>query len=100
VHYFKKYNAGMSVYAEERFFNEATRLYGVLDQRLAAHEYLSGSYSIADMAVWPWVSRFEWQGIDLEEFANVCRWYEAIATRDAVGRGYDKPMYVNDIPRP
>jgi GST-like protein len=52
------------------------------------------------MAVWPWVSRFEWQGIDLEEFANVCRWYEAIATRDAVGRGYDKPMYVNDIPWP
>jgi GST-like protein len=100
VHYFKKYNAGKSVYAEERFFNEAMRLYGVLDQRLAAHEYLSGSYSIADMAVWPWVSRFEWQGIDLEEFANVCRWYEAIATRDAVGRGYDKPMYVNDIPRP
>lgn len=100
VHYFKKYNTGKSVYAEERFFNEAMRLYGVLDQRLAAHEYLSGSYSIADMAVWPWVSRFEWQGIDLEEFANVCRWYEAIATRDAVGRGYDKPMYVNDIPRP
>ena len=100
VHYFKKYNAGKSVYAEERFLNEAMRLYGVLDQRLAAHEYLSGSYSIADMAVWPWVSRFEWQGIDLEEFANVWRWYEAIATRDAVGRGYDKPMYVNDIPRP
>jgi GST-like protein len=100
VHYFKKYNAGKSVYAEERFFSEATRLYDVLDQRLAAREYLSGSYSIADMAVWPWVSRFEWQGIDLGEFANARRWYEAIAARDAVARGYDKPMYVNDIPRP
>ena len=100
VHYFKKYNAGKSVYAEERFFSEATRLYGVLDQRLAAREYLSGSYSIADMAVWPWVSRFEWQGIDLGEFVNARRWYEAIAARDAVARGYDKPMYVNDIPRP
>ena len=100
VHYFKKYNAGKSVYAEERFFSEAIRLYGVLDQRLAACEYLSGSYSIADMAVWPWVSRFEWQGIDLGEFANARRWYEAIATRDAVARGYDKPTYVNDIPRP
>tara|TARA_B100000963_G_C22351852_1_gene547616 strand:- start:59 stop:679 length:621 start_codon:yes stop_codon:yes gene_type:complete len=99
VHYFKKYNAGKSVYAEERFFGEAKRLYGVLDQRLAAREYLSGSYSIADMAVWPWVSRFEWQGIDLGEFANARRWYEAIAARDAVARGYDKPMYVNDIPR-
>ena len=100
VHYFKKYNAGKSVYAEERFFSEAARLYGVLDQRLAAREYLSGSYSIADMAVWPWVSRFELQGIDLGEFANARRWYEAIAARDAVARGYDKPMYVNDIPRP
>ena len=99
VHYFKKYNAGKSVYAEERFFGEAKRLYGVLDQRLAAREYLSGSYSIADMAVWPWVSRFEWQGIDLGEFANARRWYEAIAARGAVARGYDKPMYVNDIPR-
>ena len=100
VHYFKKYNAGKSAYAEARFFSEAMRLYGVLDQRLAASEYLSGSYSIADMAVWPWVSRFEWQGIDLREFANARRWYEAIAARDAVALGYDKPMYVNDIPRP
>ena len=99
VHYFKKYNAGKSVYAEERFFSEALRLYTVLDQRLAATEYLSGSYSIADMAVWPWVSRFEWQGINLTDFANVQRWYEAIAVRPAVQRGYDQPMHVNDIPR-
>ena len=99
VHYFKKYNAGKSVYAEERFFSEALRLYKVLDQRLASIEYLSGSYSIADMAVWPWVSRFEWQGINLTDFANVQRWYEAIAVRPAVQRGYDQPMYVNDIPR-
>jgi GST-like protein len=100
VHYFKKYNAGKSVYAEERFFNEALRLYGVLDKRLEAEEYLSGSYSIADMAIWPWVSRFEWQGIDLAEFVNIRRWYEAIAARQAVSRGYHQPMFVNDIPTP
>ena len=100
VHYFKKYNAGKSVYAEQRFLNEALRLYGVLDKRLEAEEYLSGSYSIADMAVWPWVSRFEWQSIDLAEFVNVCRWYEAIAARHAVSRGYHQPMFVNDIPTP
>mgnify|MGYP000004220562 FL=1 len=100
VHYFKKYNAGKSVYAEERFFNEALRLYGVLDKRLKAEEYLSGSYSIADMAIWPWVSRFEWQGIDLVEFVNIRRWYEAIAARQAVSRGYHQPMFVNDIPTP
>ena len=100
VHYFKKYNAGKSVYAEERFFNEALRLYGVLDKRLEAEEYLSGSYSIADMAIWPWVSRFEWQGIDLAAFENTRRWYEAIASRQAVSRGYHQPMFVNDIPMP
>lgn len=100
VHYFKKYNAGKSVYAEERFFNEALRLYGVLDKRLEAEEYLSGSYSIADMAIWPWVSRFEWQGIDLAEFGNIRRWYEAIAARTAVFRGYHQPIFVNDIPTP
>lgn len=99
VHYFKKYNAGKSVYAEERFFSEALRLYKVLDQRLAVSEYLSGSYSIADMAVWPWVSRFEWQSINLADFINVQRWYQAIAARPAVQRGYDQPMYVNDIPK-
>ena len=100
VHYFKKYNAGKSVYAEKRFFKEALRLYGVLDMRLEAEEYLSGSYSIADMAIWPWVSRFEWQGIDLVEFVNIRRWYEAIAARQAVSRGYHQPMFVNDIPTP
>ena len=99
VHYFKKYNAGKSVYAEERFFTEALRLYKILDQRLAETAYLSGSYSIADMAVWPWVSRFEWQGINLKDFLNVQRWYEVIATRPGVQKGYDQPMYMNDIPK-
>jgi GST-like protein len=99
VHYFKKYNAGKSVYAEERFFTEALRLYKILDQRLAETAYLSGSYSIADMAVWPWVSRFEWQGINLKDFLNVQRWYEVIAARPAVQKGYDQPMYMNDIPK-
>jgi GST-like protein len=99
VHYFKKYNAGKSVYAEERFFHEALRLYQVLDQRLGESEYVSGAYSIADVAIWPWVSRFEWQGIDLADFVNVKRWYEMIASRPAVLRGYDQPMYMNNIPK-
>ena len=100
AHHFLKYNQGKAPYAEKRYRDEANRLYSVLDRRLESREFLSGSYSIADMAVWPWVSRFEWQGIDLREFANARRWYEAIAARDAVALGYDKPMYVNDIPRP
>lgn len=99
VHYFKKYNAGKSVYAEERFYKEAQRLYSVLDQRLSEVEYLAGEYSIADMATWPWVSRFEWQQIALNEYPNVQRWYAHIADRAAVQKGYDVPMFVNAIPK-
>ena len=99
VHFFKKYNSGKSVYAEERFYKEAQRLYGVLDQRLGEVEYLAGEYSIADMATWPWISRFEWQQISLKEYPNVKRWYAQIANRPAVQKGYDVPMFVNAIPR-
>ena len=100
VHYFSKYNAGKAPYAEDRFCNEALRLYGVLEARLAKEEFLSGSYSIADMATWPWISRYEWQQIDLTNFPNLCRWYQQIAEREAVRRGYHVPVYVNDIPMP
>jgi len=100
VHYFSKYNSGKAPYAEERFHNEALRLYGVLDRRLAKEAFLSGSYSIADIATWPWISRFEWQQIDLAAFPNVRRWYQEIAERAAVQRGYDVPVYLNDIPMP
>ena len=99
VHFFKKYNSGKSVYAEERFYKEAQRLYGVLDQRLGEAEYLAGEYSIADMATWPWISRFEWQQISLKEYPNVKRWYAQIANRPAVQKGYDVPMFVNAIPK-
>ena len=100
VHYFSKYNAGKAPYAEDRFRNEALRLYGVLEARLAKEEFLGGSYSIADMATWPWISRYEWQQIDLTNFPNLCRWYQQIAEREAVQRGYHVPVYVNDIPMP
>ena len=99
VHYFKKYNSGKSVYAEERFYQEAQRLYSVLDQRLGDAEYLAGEYSIADMATWPWISRFEWQQISLTEYPNVKRWYTQIANRPAVQKGYEVPVFVNAIPQ-
>jgi GST-like protein len=100
VHHFVKYNKGKAPYAEERFLKEARRLYGVLDRRLAAHEYVADDYSIADIAIWPWISRFEWQTMDLNEFPNVKRWYVAIANRPAVQRGYYVPRKVNEIPMP
>ena len=100
AHHFLKWNAGKSEYAEARYAAEAKRIYGVLNTRLGEADYLSGSYSIADMATWPWISRYEWQGIDWAEYPDLRRWYLAIADRQAVRRGYDVPTYVNDIPRP
>ena len=100
AHHFLRFNPGKAPYAEQRYATEAKRLYAVLDARLADHEYLSGTYSIADMATWPWISRYEWQGIDWADYPNLKRWYLAIADRPAVQRGYDVPMQVNPIPRP
>lgn len=73
-------------YAIDRYRNEALRLYGVMDRRLKAVEYLAGEYSIADMATWPWV-RVRWlHRIELAEFPHVQRWYESIGARPAVQR--------------
>ena len=98
VHHFVRYNKGTSAYAEERYSSEARRLYGVLNKRLEGRDYIVDEYSIADMACWPWVSRHNWQEIDLREFPNVRGWYQRIAARPAVQRGYDVPKKVNDIP--
>ncbi|MXX88339.1 MAG: glutathione S-transferase [Boseongicola sp. SB0665_bin_10] len=104
VHHFVKFNAGKSAYAEERYLKETRRLYGVLDKRLEGRDYIAGAgrgaYSVTDMATWPWVSRFEWQAIDLHEFSNVRDWYVCIAGRPAVQRGYQIPRHVSDIPLP
>jgi GST-like protein len=100
VHHFLKFNPGKAPYAEERFAKEAKRLYGVLDRRLEGRDFVAGEYSIADMAIWPWISRFEWQQIDLDDFPNVRDWYVRIAERPAVQRGYQVPKYVTDVPMP
>ena len=100
VHHFVKYNKGKSLYAEERYLNEARRLYGVLDRRLADHEYIIDDYSITDIAVWPWISRFDWHTMDLNEYPNVKRWYLAIAGRPAVKKGFDVPKKVQEISMP
>ncbi|MGR3913941.1 MAG: glutathione S-transferase N-terminal domain-containing protein [Gammaproteobacteria bacterium] len=99
AHHFLKFNKGVSDYAEKRYAIEARRLYAVVDARLAQHEYLAGEYSVADIAAWPWIARHAWQGIDLAEFANVTRWYVAIAARPAVVRGYGVPS-PQEIPLP
>jgi GST-like protein len=100
VHHFVKYNKGKAPYAEERYLKEAHRLYGVLDRRLADRAFVADDYSIADIAIWPWISRFEWQTIDLNQYPNVKRWYLAIAARPAVQRGFHVPKKVQEIPMP
>jgi GSH-dependent disulfide-bond oxidoreductase len=61
---------------------------------------MAGAYSIADMAIWPWIARFEWHQIDMAAHPNVVRWYRAIAARPAVQRGYDVPVKQPSIPLP
>ena len=100
VHHFVKYNKGKAPYAEERYLAEARRLYGVLDRRLAQVEFVAGEYSIADIAIWPWTSRFEWQTVDLKDYPNVLRWYKAIAARPAVIKGYHVPVPQPGLPMP
>ncbi|MEX1036963.1 MAG: glutathione S-transferase N-terminal domain-containing protein [Sneathiella sp.] len=99
VHHFVRFNPGKAVYAEERYLAEAKRLYGVLDAALSERAFVAGEYSIADIAIWPWISRFEWQTIDLGQFPNIKDWYHRIADRPAVQKGYHIPEYVSDIPR-
>jgi len=88
AHHFRAYAPEPIPYAIERYTNEAARLYKVLDVRLGEATYLAGDdYSIADMAVFPWLRSHERQGQDLADFPNVERWFETIAARPAVERG-------------
>jgi GSH-dependent disulfide-bond oxidoreductase len=78
--------------AIDRYQREVTRLFGVLDKQLATHEYIAGGYSIADMALWPWVSGYEWSGVSVDEFANLKRWLAIVGDRPAVQAGRDVPI--------
>lgn len=87
--HFLHYNPDASAYAANRFHVEARRLYSVLDMQLAGNEFVAGEYSIADMAIWPWVTRFAWQRIEPNQYPNIDRWYRMISARPAVRKGFD-----------
>jgi len=87
AHHFRQYAPEPIPYAIDRYTNEAGRLYGVIDRRLADRDYLAGDYSIADIATFPWLRSYENQGQKLEDYPNLKRWFEAIAARPAVERG-------------
>jgi len=99
THHFVKFNPGKSDYAVQRYRSETERLYGVLNQRLAGRDYICDDYSIVDIATWPWISRFEWQQMDLADFPNLRDWYLRVADRPAVQRGYAVPQQL-DVPLP
>src|SRR5687768_1790876 len=91
VHHFLRAAKEAVPYAIERYTKETRRLYGVLDARLKDHEYLADEYSIADIATYPWVARYEWHKTRLDDFPNVKRWYDTISARPAVERGMKVP---------
>ena len=92
VHHFLRAAKEQVPYGIERYGTEVRRLYGVLDRRLDGRDHLAGDgYSIADIATYPWVFRREWQQIDLADFPNVKRWFDALGSRPAVERGMQIP---------
>jgi GST-like protein len=87
VHHFRRYAPQQIQYAIDRYTNEAKRIYGVIDKRVGDAPYLTGEYSIADIATYPWLRPHKLQGQKLEDFPNLKRWYEAIEARPAVQKG-------------
>ena len=88
-HQFHHYNPGKSEFGEQRYFKIAETIYKNLDDHLSNNEYLAREYSIADMATFPWIARHPIQDIGLNKYLNLTRWYNKIALRPAVIKGYD-----------
>lgn len=90
-HHFNRYAPEQIPYAQKRYIDETNRLYGVLDRQLAGRPFVAGEdYSIADMAIYPWIVPHEAQGQNLDDFPNLKRWFEAVKARPATIRAYEK----------
>ena len=98
AHQFLYYHSGKSKFAEDKYINYVKRTYRTLDSRLENSEYLGIEYSIADIATWPWVARFERHRVDLKNYPNVLRWYKLISKRSAVIKGYNVVGKFEKIP--
>ena len=97
-HHFSNYAPEKLPYAIDRYVRETSRLYAVLDKRLADRAFVAGAYSIADMASYPWIVPYERQGQKIEDFPNLKRWFEAIRARPATVRAYEKGKSINPSP--
>ena len=88
THHFRIYAPEKIEYAINRYTNETRRLYGVMDKQLGNNAYIAGkSYSIADMAIWPWLRNWKGQGQNMDAYPHLKRWFEGIGERPAVQRG-------------
>ena len=88
THHFRNYAPEKIAYAINRYTNETRRLYGVMDGQLGKSPYISGrAYTIADMAIWPWLRNWQGQGQNMDDHPNLKRWYELVGKRPAVQRG-------------
>lgn len=87
LHHFLHYAAERVPYAIERYTNEAKRIYRVMDERLTKEHFFAGEYSIADIAIFPWVNLHERQRIEIDEYPNLKRWHRALLNRPAVEKG-------------
>jgi len=94
VHHFLRAAPEPVPYAIERYTKETRRLYGVMDKHLQKREYLAQDYSIADIATYPWVARYEWHKVDLNDFPAVKRWFDRISARPAVQAGMKVPQVI------
>ena len=83
-HHFSRFAPERIAYATERYVNESKRLYGVLNKQLVGQEYVAGEYSIADMAIFPWLLRHDWQQINLEDYPEVSKYIDRLNARPAV----------------
>ncbi len=97
-HHFKDYAREKIRYAVQRYENETNRLYAVLNKRLADRAFVAGLYSIADMAIYPWIVPHEKQGQSLEDFPHLKRWFKEIKARPATERAYAKADEISKAP--
>jgi glutathione S-transferase len=82
-------------YAIERYQREVRRLFEILDRQLGEHEYIAGDYSIADVATWPWVSGYQWSGVEFDGLPHLKRWLDTVGARPAVQRGKEVPEKID-----
>ena len=100
AHHFNHYAPETIDYAVTRYSKEANRLYGVLDRQLEGRDFVADDFSIADIAIFPWIARHDWQTVDLNDYPNVAKWYLTIAQRSAVKAGWNVPENDQVMPMP